>query len=290
MFCYRCGSSMPDTATACPQCGAAVQQTSQPAPPPAAATPIPSTPQTAGYQPGVAAGQAPYYGQQQEPEGKATASLVLGIFSLVCFGFLAGIPAVILGHIAKANIRRSGGRLTGDGKATAGLVMGYISIALLPLVLIFSAVAIPSLTRSRIVANEAAAAATVRTIITSEITYSTTYPSAGFARDLATLGPGPTGTCSEPAQDHACLFDNRLGSSRCTVGRWCVMDAYQYSLMAFNCGAQVCTDYVVVAKPVIAGRTGNKSYCSTSDAVVRWRIGVVRSIPTVEECQSWSPL
>jgi type IV pilus assembly protein PilA len=293
MFCYRCGSSMPDTATACPQCGAAVQQASQPVPPPAASTPIPSTPQSAGYQPGVAPALAPYSGQQ-ESEGKATASMVLGILSLVffgCFGVLAGIPAVILGHIAKSNIRKSGGRLTGDGKATAGLVMGYISIALLPFVLIIAAIAIPSLLRARIAANESAAAITVRTINTGQASYSTSYPTAGYAPDLATLGPGPTGTCpGEGTQDHACLLDNRLGNSRCTVGRWCVRDAYQYSLMAFNCGAQGCTDYVVVGKPVRDGSTGNKSYCSTSDAVVRWRIGAVRSIPTVEECQSWSPV
>jgi type IV pilus assembly protein PilA len=289
MFCYRCGSSMPDNATACPQCGAAVQGATQPVvPTPAAATPTPSAPQPAGYQPSVPQGQPPYYGQPQESEGKATASLILGILSVTCFGLLAGIPAVILGHIAKSNIRKSGGRLSGDSKATAGLIMGYLSIALVPIIF---ALAIPSLLRSKIAANEAAAAATVRTIITSQITYSTSYPTAGYARDLATLGPGSTGTCSSGGtQDHACLLDSRLANSSCTAGSWCVKDGYDYSLAASNCGPQVCSDFVVVAKPLSAGSTGNKSFCSTSDAVVRWRSVTVGSMPTVEECQSWDPV
>jgi type IV pilus assembly protein PilA len=283
MFCYRCGSSMPDTATACPQCGAAVQQASQPVPAPAASTPIPSTPQSAGYQPGVAPGQAPYYGQQQEAEGKATASLVLGILSLVCFSLLAGIPAVILGHIAKSNIRKSGGRLTGDGKATAGLVMGYISIV--PFFFIIAAIAIPSLLRARISANDSAAASTIRTINVSQITYLNTYPSAGYAHNLAILGPGPTGTCpGEGTQEHACLLNNQIGNSSCTDGRWCVKNGFEFSMSASS------NDYVVVARPVTLSTTGSKSFCSTTDMVIRWRSGTVSSMPDVEECRSWSPV
>lgn len=58
--------------------------------------------------------------------GQAVASLVCGI----CGGFtmgLSSIPAVILGHRAKSEIRRTGQQ--GDGMATAGLVLGYLAIA-----------------------------------------------------------------------------------------------------------------------------------------------------------------
>jgi len=48
----------------------------------------------------------------------------LGVFGL------GGLAAVIAGHIAKKEIRNSGGRLSGDGLATAGLVLGYINLAL----------------------------------------------------------------------------------------------------------------------------------------------------------------
>lgn len=59
---------------------------------------------------------------------EAVWSLVLGILSLVMCGFLAGIPAVILGNNAKRKIATSGGTMGGGGLATAGIVMGWISI------------------------------------------------------------------------------------------------------------------------------------------------------------------
>jgi type IV pilus assembly protein PilA len=268
MFCYRCGGSMPDTATACPQCGAAVQTPQSTAPPPAAGTPAP-------YQPAVPQGQSPqHYGQpQQESSGQATASLVFGILSVTCFGILAGIPAVILGHIAKSNIRKSNGRLTGDGKATAGLIMGYISIAMIPIVM---AIAIPSLLRARIEANHSAGIATLRTINAAQTTYTMAYPSAGYARDLATLGPGPSGTCAgQGTQEYACLIDGKVANSTCTAGSWCVKSGYEYSM----------------TRPLTEGSTGTKSFCSTADGAIRSRIRAhLTSPPTVEECQSWNPI
>lgn len=57
-------------------------------------------------------------------------SLVLGILGLVCCGPLAGIPAVICGHVSRGRIRRSGGTLAGNGMALAGLVLGYIATVL----------------------------------------------------------------------------------------------------------------------------------------------------------------
>jgi hypothetical protein len=59
--------------------------------------------------------------------GTATAAMVCGIGTLFTGG-LSSIPAVVLGHKARRDIRRTGER--GDGRATTGLVMGYIAIAL----------------------------------------------------------------------------------------------------------------------------------------------------------------
>jgi len=60
--------------------------------------------------------------------GLAIASLVLGILSLMTCGPLAGIPAVICGNMAVAQIKKSSGMLGGNGLATAGIILGYISI------------------------------------------------------------------------------------------------------------------------------------------------------------------
>src|SRR5215831_1121849 len=110
MFCFKCGASMPEDATICPQCATPVQSvpTAPPPPPqgPQAGAPTPSStsawlnvpPAQAQYPPQAYPPQAqPYPGQfQPQTDGKATASLILGILSLLCFGLLTGLPAIIL--------------------------------------------------------------------------------------------------------------------------------------------------------------------------------------------------
>jgi hypothetical protein len=55
----------------------------------------------------------------------AVASLVCGI-SQVFFWLLTGIPAIIMGHIARRQIKQRGEQ--GDGMALAGLILGYIGL------------------------------------------------------------------------------------------------------------------------------------------------------------------
>lgn len=55
--------------------------------------------------------------------------MILGIAGVLpCPGPLAGIPAVICGHLARSQIRKSGGQIAGKGLAVAGLAMGYFSL------------------------------------------------------------------------------------------------------------------------------------------------------------------
>lgn len=58
--------------------------------------------------------------------GKAVGAAVCGLLCVPTFGF-TGIPAVILGHTARAEIDRTGEG--GDGLALTGLVLGWLSIA-----------------------------------------------------------------------------------------------------------------------------------------------------------------
>ena len=63
---------------------------------------------------------------QPKTHGLAIASLVCGITSVVfMMGFLSGIPAALLGHLALERIRESGGAFAGVRLAKAGLVLGY---------------------------------------------------------------------------------------------------------------------------------------------------------------------
>jgi hypothetical protein len=226
-----------------------------------------------------------------QTDGKAVASLILGIASIAfCFSFIAGIPAVILGHLAKSNIAKSMGRLKGDGMATAGLIMGYISIACIPVVLIIGAIAIPNLLRARIAANEAAAASTVRTLTTAQMTYSTTY--SGYAPSLHVLGPGESAVnCTDQTKidaQHSCLIDGILACPE----SWCTKGGYRFNMTGVCGDTGVCDDFVVTAMPVTAGSTGQKFFCSTKDGIIRFMggnrtVGAIVTPLTVEECQSW---
>ena len=57
----------------------------------------------------------------------AVVSLVSAILSWVLCPFVAAVVAVITGHIARSQIRRTGE--AGDGVALAGLIIGYLHLA-----------------------------------------------------------------------------------------------------------------------------------------------------------------
>jgi hypothetical protein len=65
----------------------------------------------------------------QQNSTTALLSLIAGIAGLTIFPGIGSIIAVILGHMAKGEIARSGGTLGGGGAATWGLVLGYIGVA-----------------------------------------------------------------------------------------------------------------------------------------------------------------
>jgi len=67
--------------------------------------------------------------------GKAVASAVCGGLCLVTLG-LTGIPAVILGHAARAEISRTGE--AGDGLALTGLALGWLANGVWAVVMMLS--------------------------------------------------------------------------------------------------------------------------------------------------------
>jgi prepilin-type N-terminal cleavage/methylation domain-containing protein len=132
------------------------------------------------------------------------------------------------------------------------------------IILIIAAIAIPNLMRSRIAANDSAAAATTRTLNTGEATYSSLYPNAGYAA-LNVLGPGATSTCATPTSTNACIVDSVLGCNAGVSGTVCQRDQFFYTITINSSGA----DYIISAYPV-ASTQGDKAYCSAPDMVVRW--------------------
>jgi uncharacterized membrane protein len=70
----------------------------------------------------------PYY----QPASETTNGLAVGALILSLLGF--SLPAVIVGHISRSQIRRTGQR--GDGIAIAGLVFGYLGMAFWALIIV----------------------------------------------------------------------------------------------------------------------------------------------------------
>lgn len=70
------------------------------------------------------------YGAPPKTNGKAIASLVLGIVSLFCFGLVTGILAIVFSRIATQEIAASHGSQTGAGMAKAGFIIGIIGLVL----------------------------------------------------------------------------------------------------------------------------------------------------------------
>ncbi len=66
--------------------------------------------------------------------------MVCGIVQFVGFWLLGTIPAIVLGHMARRQIRQTGEQ--GAGMATAGLVLGYIGAALTVIFVIVIVVAV----------------------------------------------------------------------------------------------------------------------------------------------------
>jgi prepilin-type N-terminal cleavage/methylation domain-containing protein len=133
------------------------------------------------------------------------------------------------------------------------------------IILIIAAIAIPNLLRSRMAANESSAVGSLRTINTAEVTYSTTYPTVGFAA-LTSLGGTPA-TCAQPtgaSSAGACLVDDVLAATGIKSG---------YTFAAVAAGAPIAVTYTSNASPTAPGQSGQRYFCSDQSGVIRYNAG-----------------
>jgi len=255
MFCSTCGAAVPQGGQYCNHCGQ-----------PIARQPVANVPQVA------TSPQFPTPSPDAPTSGKALASLIAGIFGLLFF--LPAIPAIILGHMSRSEIRNSNGRLQGNGMATAGLVMGYGAFALIPFFLIIAAIAIPNLLRARIAANEASAVGSLRAINVAEVSYQSQFADVGFTCQLASMGgSGP----SAPSADRAQLIDEVLASGQ----------KHGYRFVLENCvNTETDRKYQIVAYPLVRHQSGARTFCSDESGVIKAGEG-----KSAEEClANGSPL
>ncbi len=228
--CPNCRANLADYVPSCPHCGVNL-------------TVAPS---------GLA---QPAWSGPQEKSGKATASLVCGVLFFIWP--VTPLAAVILGHIALSEIKRSAGRLAGHGMAVAGLVLGYIELAFLPFILIIAAIAIPNVLRARMAANEASAVGTLRTYNTAMITYASACPDLGYPASLENLGPGGK-DCN-----HLDVLDAALAVSVPVKNGY----RFYYSQTGISNGTK--TRYILAADPVTPGTSGVRHFFTDQTGVIR---------------------
>ena len=155
VFCYQCGSALAATVTPSatgptvalnPADVEALERTAQPGITPAvqaaptttrqsSTTRVYQVPDSSPPAYRVPESNAPIYnttmvGAPSRTSSMAIVALVLGIISFMGIFLIGGIGAIATGHLARREIRASGGQVGGDGLATAGLVLGYLNVLL----------------------------------------------------------------------------------------------------------------------------------------------------------------
>ena len=115
------------------------------------------------------------------------------------------------------------------------------------IILIIAAIAIPNLLRSKMAANEASAVASLRTLNTSSVAYSTTYGS--FPTALTQFAPAAT-----PSSTAADLVDSVLATG--------TKSGYTFSFSGNG------TQYAIQADPVSTS-TGQRHFFTDQTLVIR---------------------
>jgi prepilin-type N-terminal cleavage/methylation domain-containing protein len=143
------------------------------------------------------------------------------------------------------------------------------------IILIIAAIAIPNLIRSKMAANEASAVASIRTVNTSEVVYSSTYnvPNV-FSADLKSLGDGGTSTnCSvpttPPTSTSACLIDPALEAATSSTTS---KSGYYFTYVP-GVGT-----YSVNGNPSAPNSTGVRGFFSDQTVVIRASSSGVASV------------
>ena len=145
-----------------------------------------------------------------------------------------------------------------------GREKGFSLIELLIVVaimLILAAIAIPSLVRARMAANEASAAASLKQIGVANAAYSTTY-GMGYAGALANMGP-PSGACATASSDCADLLDRTLSGIN-PPSPTPIKSGYLFEYFVPNVDpdpGNPNNTYSVVAVPMTPESSGQSTFC-----------------------------
>jgi prepilin-type N-terminal cleavage/methylation domain-containing protein len=125
-------------------------------------------------------------------------------------------------------------------------------------ILIIAAIAIPNLLKSKMAANEASAAESLRAINTGETTYAATCPTVGYSASLVELNQGVI--CASGKG----IIDDVLGGADPSTKA-----GYQFTY-APTPTAGINTTFSIVALPLTVGVTGQRGFYTDPTNVIRY--------------------
>lgn len=133
------------------------------------------------------------------------------------------------------------------------------------IILIIAAIAIPNLIRARIAANQSSAAASLRTLASSEAMYQSTYQNGYTPNGLVTLGPATTPSCNT-----AGLIDSNLSSgSKSGYSFTWKTGTTTVTNSGSGCSTAGFADGFAYTAQPISGNTGTQYFCVDATNVIR---------------------
>ncbi len=131
-------------------------------------------------------------------------------------------------------------------------------LVVVAIILIIAAIAIPNLIRSRIAANESAAVASCRNIVTAQVVYASSY-GIGYSNTLLQLG-SPAGGAPDP--NGADLIDDTLAAG--------VKHGYNYTYVPIDANGDGFVEaFTLSASPINPGFTGERYFFTDQTGVIR---------------------
>jgi len=153
------------------------------------------------------------------------------------------------------------------------------------IILIIASIAIPSFLKARMAANEASAAASIRSVTSAATMYSTTYAN-GYPPSLVALSGGPAATC-----DLSNMGDPVVSAAPNQKSGY----VFAYTGQAVNavaapgCNAPGYGSYLITAAPLVFGVSGHRSFCSDTPGVIHFDPSGIAPT-TVAACDALMPV
>jgi type IV pilus assembly protein PilA len=167
-------------------------------------------------------------------------------------------------------------RAAHNGSSTGfTLIELMIVVAILAVV---AAIAIPSLLRARLVANESSAIGSIRTIHTSQAAFAATCARGGFAQSLDDLALAPPGSTQG-------FIDSNLATNGAIKSGYAAnvaADVGAVAVTAATCNstaAPAMSTYFAEVHPTSIGQTGERSFAIATGGTIFFRVDGVTITP-----------